>query len=331
MESLETPEKQLSDEAQLWREGRQLVRRAIELVTQTHKIKVWVPILCSMVLTGYYIYGLHKRQQGTGMDLGPAVTAAPEATREKAADAPVAEPVPEAVVATASATPETADRDASEADLRKQAEGAHAARQFGEEARLWQQFMTRAGLPAQACPAIGRAYERAGEIDLSIQAFEKCMSLQPGNADTAVAFAHVLQTKGDWQRTASLYHAILANDPKNLDAQTGLALLALRQNHLSEAEAGAAGVLRRAPDQTDALLIAGIVAWRESRLPDAERLFLRGAALDDSRADFHAFLGRIAEAERRRHDALEQYDKALQLDPSDAEISGRRERLEQTR
>ena len=99
----------------------------------------------------------------------------------------------------------------------------------------------------------------------------------------------------------------------------------------SSAERAALAVLHQSPNQTDALLIAGIVAWRQTRLPDAERIFLRGAALDDQRADFHAFLGRIAEAERHPQQALEQYDKALALDPSDSEIVDRRDRLQQAR
>ena len=114
-----------------------------------------------------------------------------------------------------------------------------------------------------------------------------------------------------------------------MDAETGLALLDLRQNHLHAADEEARSILKKAPDQTDALLVCGIVAWRESRLPDAEGAFVRGAALDDRRADFHAFLGRIAEAERRPQEALEQYDRAVALDPSDVEIVDRRDRLQQ--
>jgi tetratricopeptide (TPR) repeat protein len=330
METLGSPDKQLSDEAQLLKEGRQLVTRAVQLSTQTHKIKVWVPILCSMVLTGYYLYGLHKKAT-SGMDLTPPAAQAPAAVAETEAasqkgatapaDAPQAEP--------AAAPDFSVSNSATDGDIRKQAEQAHAAQQFGDEGKLWQQFMDRSGTPQAACPAIGKAYERAGEVDLSIQAYEKCMSLDGGNLDTAVAFAHVLETKRDFKRAASVYHQVLSKDPGNLDAQTGMALLELKQSHLHEAEAEALRILHKAPNQTDALLIAGIVAWRESRLPDAERIFLRGAALDDRRADFHGFLGRIAEAERRPQDALREYDKALALDGSDAEIAERRDRLQQ--
>lgn len=329
MDTLGDRQKPLSEEAQLLKEGHQLVRRAVQLSTQTHKIKVWVPVLCSMVLTGYYLYGLHKKSSAAGMDLTPP--AAPAAVAETdtadgkagAGDAnatPVAEPEPER------ATPAGPQGDA---DIRKQAQQAHAAQQFGEEAKLWQQLLDGSSLPQQACPAVGRAYERAGEMEAAIKAYEKCLSFEPGNVDWLVGFAHVEQTKGDFDRAAALYRQVLAKDAKNLDAQTGLALVALKQSHLREAETAARGVLEKSPNQTDALLIAGIVAWRESRLPDAERIFLRGAALDDNRADFHAFLGRIAEAERRPQEALREYDKALSLDPSDAEIVERRERLQQ--
>ncbi len=230
MDGLEAPQKQLSDEAQLLKEGRQLAKRAVQLSTQTHKIKVWVPILCSMILTGYYLYGLHKKQQANGMDLGQPVASAPvavepSASNSKPGDAPVVEPQTNSRNAAAApgdaAVPDSAaaDPNASDTDLRKQAAQAHRAQQFGDEAKLWQQFMTRSSTPQAACPAIGTAYERAGDLDAAIQAFEKCVALEPRNADISVAFAHALQTKGDFTRAASLYRQVMAADPKNLDAQ----------------------------------------------------------------------------------------------------------------
>lgn len=320
-----TPDREMSAEARLLADGREWLHRAIRLITETSKVKVWVPLVCSMVLTGYYVYTLHHRTA--------AANDHPQAVAESPAPVPAAEAAQpdHAVPADTPAAPVTgAGSDESYPEIRKRAEEAHAAQQFDQEAKLWQQFIEGAPAPQQACPQIGRAYELAGQIDDSVQAFEKCVALDPQNVDTLTAFAHVLQTKRDFTRAAELYRQVLSKDPKNVDAQTGVALLALKQDHLQEAQSEVDKILHAAPQNTDALLVAGIVAWRQGRLPDAERMFLRGENLDDSRADFHAFLGRIAEAEHRPQDAVRQYERALALDPNDSEIASRRDRLEQT-
>ncbi|MBV9612775.1 MAG: tetratricopeptide repeat protein [Acidobacteriaceae bacterium] len=317
--------KQMSEEARLLAEGRQLLQRAARLITETSRIKVWVPLLCSFVLTLYYLYTMHSK--------AAAASDHPQRIAEAPALAAPQNPQPAASASPAHVSAPTGgvETDDNYLDIRKRAEQAHATQQFDNEAKLWQQFMDGAPLPQQACPQIAKAYEHAGEIDDSVQSFEKCMSLDPANMDTVAAFAHVLQVKGDFARAATLFRQCLSKDPKNLDAQNGLALIELKQDHLREAQDAVQKILRTAPTNTDALLIAGLIAWREGKLPDAERIFLRGAGLDDQRADFHAFLGRIAEAERRPQDALRQYERALALDPNDSDIAERRDRLQENR
>jgi len=329
----QTPEdsgKPSSDEARLLSDVRELLGRAGRLVTQTSKMKIWVPIVCSIVLTCYYLYAFHQKTPSAANLTMPGEPAA----------AVVAEPAPisQTGAPTTGAQPMTQSSAASEpeteigyAEIRKEAEQAHASQQFADEAKLWQQFMERSPLPQEACPAIGKAYERIGDIDTSIRAYERCVSIEPGNVDILVAFAHALQTNRDFDRAASLYRRVLLKDPGNLDARNGLALNELKQDHLREADQAVKSILEKAPDNTDALLIEGIVAWRQARLPDAEKIFLKGTALDDRRPDFHAFLGRIAEAERRPQDALREYEKALVLDPGDADIAERRSRLQEAR
>ncbi|MBV9406758.1 MAG: tetratricopeptide repeat protein [Acidobacteriaceae bacterium] len=315
----------MSDEAQLLMDGRRLLRRAIRLITETSKIKVWVPLLCSFILTLYYLYTLHAKAEMT-VDHPKLITPASSNVAVSAS----ADPVSHASGAAPSGGV-SAENDDDNPDIRKRAQEAHRAQQYGDEAKLWQDFMDHSGAPQEACPQIGKAYELAGDVDGSVQAYEKCVSLDGGNVDTLIGFAHVLQQKRDFNRAATLYRQCVSKDPKNLDAQTGLALVALKEGQLSEAQQEAKDILHKAPTSTDALLIAGIVAWREGRLAEAETIFLRGAGLDDRRADFHAFLGRIAEAQRRPQDALRQYDRALALDPNDSEIAERRDRLQDNR
>lgn len=320
LQKLATEEQELlSTGGQLLKDVRQWLRRAADLYTQSSKTKVWVPMLVSSLMTGYYLYNSHAKGASLSELSAPVETSTPVAV-------PDIGPLPKAPAFTpltqSAATSET-DANDNDPRLKKRAEQAHTDQQFGEEARILQQLADRSSTPQQVCPAIGRAYERAGEIDSAIQAFEQCVRVDPGNVDTLVAFGHVLQTENDFRRAASLYRQGLLKDPGNLDAQTGLALIELRQNHLVEASEAVRTILQKMPDSTDALLIAGIVAWRQTRFAEAKKTFLKGIEIDDRRADFHAFLGRIAEAERRPQDALRQYERALTLDPHDTEIADR--------
>lgn len=319
-----SPQTGLSEEGQLLADCRRLFSRVLDWITRTSSIKVWVPIVCSFILTIYYIYTLHQKTVTAAALPQPVL----EAPAKAVPDIPMARPFVSFPPAADSPTAATRVVEIDYAEARKQAVQAHSSQQFAEEARLWQEFMRKSPDPQQACPAIGKAYERIGEIGTSIRAFEKCAALEPDNPDILIPFAHALQAKSDFSRAAGLYHQCLLKDPRNMDARTGLALIALRQNRLSAAAQAANEVLQVAPDNTDALLIAGIVSWRQGDLPAAERIFSKGVGLDDKRPDFHAFLGRIAEAQQHPQEALRQYDKALALDPNDSEITERRERLQ---
>jgi tetratricopeptide (TPR) repeat protein len=317
-------------EAELLKDGGEWLKRAADLYTRTPKIKIWVPVACSMLLTTYYLYSMHAQSVAanqTPVSSGPPVAVAvvddgpaPKA-KSTASGASVA--APEQV----DAPPE----DATDADLVQRAQQAHGSQQFEFEAKLLQKVLDRSHSAVTVCPEIGKAYERAGQIDQAVRAFQQCVSMVPDNLDVQVAFAHTLQAKSDFRRASAIYRDCVTKDPGNLDAQAGLALVELRQNHLHEADESAQAILHKSPDNTDALLISGIVAWRQARLNDAERIFSRGAELDDHRPDFHSFLGRIAEAQRNPQLALQHYDKALELDPNDSELADRRDRLRDTK
>jgi tetratricopeptide (TPR) repeat protein len=318
-------------EEQLLKEGGQWLKRAAKLYTQTPKLRIWLPVVGSLALTIYYLHAIHSFSSQSNTAAAPAATAVPSqvpsatvVVEEEPATTPTSGKTPLPAPAPLS---DAAAADLNDADLLQRAQQAHGSQQFSDEAQFLQKIMDRGKDTQQVCPAIGKAYERAGQIDSSIQSFEKCLLLTPGDIDTMLGLAHALQAKPDFKRASVLYHQALQKDPGNQDAQTGLALVELKQNHLAEAEAAASNILRKSPDNTDALLVTGIVAWRQSHLPEAEQIFSHGVMLDDHRPDFHVFLGRIAEAQRRPQEALQQYEKALQLDPNDADTADRRNRL----
>jgi tetratricopeptide (TPR) repeat protein len=322
----------LAAEEQLIQDGRIWLKRALALYTQTPKVKIWVPVVGSMLLTGYYLYTLHARSAAAAapaptatVQPAPAVVAIPDNPRfspERAA-------IPVASAAAFSSEPaSTVNSELSNADLLEQAQQAHANQQYAQEAQLLRQSLDRFRSPRGVCPEIGMSYERAGDGRSALAAFKRCATLEPANLDTLNAFAYALQSKSDFNGAAILYRQVLRKDPGNLDAQGGTALLDLRENHLSKADAAAHAILRAAPANTDALLIEGLVAWRQGRLADAEQVFSAGVKLDPRRPDFEAFLGRIADAQHRSKEALQHYQKALALNPGDADIMDRRDRLQ---
>jgi Tfp pilus assembly protein PilF len=314
----------LATEQQLLMDGRQWLSRAAELYTRTPKIKIWLPVLGSLLITVYYLFSIHQRASAAPELPPPTVQSVPVAVLDVT---PLSKAPPFVPPAQFHTTVNDTDGNQDNAALHKQAEQAHADKQFGDEAKLLQTIADHSGAPQLVCPALGTAYERAGDLDSATLAFEQCVAAEPGNIDALLAFAHVMQTKHDFNRARTLYRQCLLKDPANMDALGGLALIELTQNHLDQANQAAQAMLRKSPENTDALLITGVVAWRQARLADAEKIFLKGVGLDDHRADFHAFLGRIAEAERRPEDALRQYQRALELDPHDVDITDRRDRL----
>jgi tetratricopeptide (TPR) repeat protein len=327
----------LQAEEQLLKDGSQWLKRAANLYTQTPKLKIWLPVVCSVLVTGYYLYVIHARAvPHTPETPIPTVSAVPNPQTSVVADeapgAPKFSAVSVADTPAGSASGSAPAGDGSNLDLLQQAQQAHSSQQFSSEGKLLQTVLERSS-PATpgVCPQIGIAYERAGDLAAAGKSFDRCLSAAPANTDILIAFAHVLLAKQEFGRASALYRQALQQDAANQDARTGLALVELRQNHLPQAAQSAAAVLRKSPNNTDALLITGIVAFRQSRLDDAEQIFNKGIELDDHRADFHAFLGRVAEARGQTQAALQEFEKALALDPGDTELAARRDRLKGNR
>jgi tetratricopeptide (TPR) repeat protein len=52
-----------------------------------------------------------------------------------------------------------------------------------DEAADWERFVDVSPTPADACPALGNAYARAGQPEKSLDAFRRCVAFDPRNAE----------------------------------------------------------------------------------------------------------------------------------------------------
>ncbi len=200
---------------------------------------------------------------------------------------------------------------------------------YREEAQYWETYMDRAPTPVTACPQIGLAYWKLGDMGQgpAIKAYERCLSMDPKNADFVFYLAHALEMQGDYPRAADMYQRGLSISPDYPDMQLGLARIWLRTDRIRDAQAAVRRVLDKYPDKVDALLVAGLIYSRQGHYGKAKEYLRRGVKLSPQYADFYLTLARIADDEKDYAEELRQYNRTLELLPNDAQLRARRDAL----
>jgi Tetratricopeptide repeat len=135
----------------------------------------------------------------------------------------------------------------------------------------------------------------------------------------ALARAHALAEAGEHERAEAAYVEILARWPAMLDARIGLARLDAWRDRLEAAAAAYRVVLGERCDAAEAILGLADLARRENRLAEAEALYRRVADAWPHEPAGFVGLGRVALADGRAAEARAPLERALALDPSDAE------------
>jgi tetratricopeptide (TPR) repeat protein len=193
---------------------------------------------------------------------------------------------------------------------------------------MWEEFLVHAPLPIEGCPQIGQAYEKQGSPKQAIEAFEKCLALDPNGADSILYLALALEHNGETAHAAALYERGIALSPGYGDLRTGLARMRLRQGRAADARKLACGVLDKTPTDVDALLAAGLAYQRLGDRGKAREYLERGVHLSDSYTDFHIALGNMAEQDADLARAIAHYRRVVELDKSNGEIAQRLDSLQ---
>ena len=200
--------------------------------------------------------------------------------------------------------------------------------QFDNEAKSWERYLDLAPTPIAACPQIGESYWKQGETHekQAIAAYERCLAIDPLNADSIFYLGHALEMSGDFERAASTYEKGLQLSPEYTDLRLGLARSWLRLDKTSQAKVIVDDVLKRKADRSDALLLAGMISLHEDDYTKAKDYLTRGAAIS-SDPDFHVLLARIAEHQNDAAAALKEYTRLSELRPNDERVRKKRDAL----
>jgi protein O-GlcNAc transferase len=162
--------------------------------------------------------------------------------------------------------------------------------------------------------ALARAYCRAGDMARAVQAFERCIALDPDcfEAYRRAADAALAEAK----RAAA---AGAAKASRDLTAFAALYLLALGKRQRLRHHDGAEASLREAtaldPKCAEAFWALGDVLQTHGHSSEAEKPLRRAIALDPRQAHFYVSLGRSLQSRLRFDEMAAAYRKAVALKP----------------
>jgi len=154
----------------------------------------------------------------------------------------------------------------------------HHLNRPADEAETLEEYIVKAPNPGEACPRLGLAYRAQGLEDKALDAFERCLALDPDDPDAILYLALAHERAGRAAKAAELYKRGLRLSPDYSDMRLGLARIVLREGHAGQAKAAALAVLKKSPDNTDALLVAGLACLRNGE-PSEARSYLKHGVL----------------------------------------------------
>jgi tetratricopeptide (TPR) repeat protein len=184
-----------------------------------------------------------------------------------------------------------------------------------DQAIEWLANAVRIEPTAEHVSALGMALHRSGKLEDALKAFDKAISLQPGNAELWKHLASVLiDLNRPDEALLGLQHALKLR-PRYVDAANLSGLILYRKERYSEALDLFNLSIEVEPSQADALRMRALLYLNLKRFEEALADSRQSVQLDRGNADAHNDLAAILQKLGRCEESLEWYDRAIALRP----------------
>ena len=184
-----------------------------------------------------------------------------------------------------------------------------------DEVAQWERFMAVSPRPAQACPALGKAYRGLGQYEEAISAFTRCLASDPASALLVYYLGLGYEWAGDFGQARQAYSRAATLAPPGHEPRVALARVNLHENALTAARDGAASVLAQVPTHVEAALVAGLAEQRAGRRVEARRYLELAARLSPEYFDVRLALGILEFSEDHVPAARAHFEAAFLADP----------------
>jgi Flp pilus assembly protein TadD len=182
-------------------------------------------------------------------------------------------------------------------------------------------------------PVVSISSAKSGALKMNF-VFEKKSTVAAGNSKTmATAAPKALPDdiqnvaiaarknveQGKYRTAEGQYQAILATDPKNLEALSNLGVVYFRTGKIRSAESTLKKALAITPDDDFVLTTLGIVHYRQARFDDALKELRKAIEINPNSATAHNYLGITASQKGRQQEAEKEMLQAIAKDPNYAD------------
>ena len=167
---------------------------------------------------------------------------------------------------------------------------------------------------------LGYAYRMQGNLSEAVSAYAKVLEQNSTDYDARLALARLNLQKGDFKTAKALFNGILDEDKTDVEAWRGLASIAQTTEDYPAAVEACTMALSYLPNDIPTMLQLARMQSFCDMIDDAIETYLAINDLDATWAEAWAGLGRMMWWQDNPHSAMGYYQKALRLDPENADI-----------
>ena len=166
----------------------------------------------------------------------------------------------------------------------------------------------------------GAVYQGLGQLDASVQAYNKALAIKPDYAEAYYNMGNALKDQGKLVMTIEAYNKALALKPDYADCYLNKGVALQAQGKLEEATGAYSQALTIKPDCATAYNNMGSVLQDQGKLEEAIESYNKALAIKPDYAEAYNNMGVTLQEQGKLEEAIESYNKALAIKPDDAEI-----------
>ena len=167
-------------------------------------------------------------------------------------------------------------------------------------------------LTAEDLVLLAETQRLARRPEEALASLDRAARLEPRSPEPPLIRGRALRALGRSAEAEAAYRSVLALVPDHVEAQRGLAELAIERGSLEDAGRRLGPIVARDPDDVDALVKLGVVRVRSGRLDEALALFQRAVALSPRDAEALLDLAGVLAKSGRPAEAVPFFERAIE-------------------